>query len=76
MFHVLLDKAFKGPPPCDTCVMRLAGPPVAAMMCVKNARGLDPSVYGGGGPLSSRTSLGLAASSASFELLLSVAEGK
>lgn len=40
-------------PPCETCVMILAGPPVAAMTYVNESSGLDPSVYGGGGSDSS-----------------------
>ena len=40
-------------PPCETCVMILAGPPVAAITYVNESRGLDPSVYGGGGSDSS-----------------------
>lgn len=44
-------------PPCDTCVMILAGPPAVAMTYVKPSKGLDPSLYGGGGSPSSRSLL-------------------
>ena len=40
-------------PPCCTCVMMLAAPPAAAMAYVNPSRGLEPSVYGGGGSVSS-----------------------
>lgn len=42
-----------GPPVCCTCVMILAAPPAAAITYVNDSRGLDPSVYGGGGSPSS-----------------------
>ena len=41
------------PPPCCTCVIKLAGPPAAAMTYVNESSGLEPSVYGGGGSPSS-----------------------
>lgn len=42
-----------GPAVCWTCVMMLAAPPAAAMTKVNDSSGLEPSVYGGGGSLSS-----------------------
>ena len=44
-------------PPCDTCVIILAGPPAVAMTYVNPSRGLEPSLYGGGGSPSSRSLL-------------------
>ena len=44
-------------PACCTCVRMLAAPPAAAMTYVKPSRGLDPSVYGGGGSPSSKSLL-------------------
>jgi hypothetical protein len=46
-----------GPPPCDTCVIILAGPPAVAITYVNDSRGLEPSLYGGGGSPSSRSLL-------------------
>lgn len=37
--------------------MILAGPPAVAMTYVNDSSGLDPSLYGGGGSLSSRSLL-------------------
>jgi hypothetical protein len=42
-------------PPCCTCVMMLAAPPAAAMTYVNPSRGLEPSLYGGGGSPSSKS---------------------
>jgi hypothetical protein len=50
-----------GGPPCWTWVMILASPPAAAIVNAKLSRGLDPSVYGGGGSRSSAEALAPAA---------------
>ena len=43
------------PPPWGTCVIMLAAPPAAVITYVKDCNGLEPSLYGGGGSLSSES---------------------
>jgi hypothetical protein len=62
-------------PPCDTWVMILAGPPAVAMTYVKDANGLEPSLYGGGGSPSSKSLLASFMSRGSAAFVSATTEG-